>query len=89
MAKKITPSNVSYNTMLTDMFERFPELKAPIEKQVNKIKKNKAYTRILVEPSYAVRDQFPKTMSVRVECFVDKKVDYTFSMSFRSAWKEY
>jgi hypothetical protein len=85
--KEITVSLVHYNETLTALMKRFPEIKTPIEKQVEKLEKTKEYNRIIVGMVYTSRDAFPKSMSIRIECFDGKKPNpYTFAMHFKSQW---
>lgn len=80
-------SKVNYNSTLLDLMKRFPEMKSPIEKQVAKLEK-KSYDRIIVGLTYSSRDSFPKSMSVKIECFDGKNPSpYTFSMHFTCKWQ--
>lgn len=82
--KEITPSIVHYNETLLDITKRFPEISSSVEKHVDKAVKTNKYEKIIVGLAYSLRDGFPKSMSVKIEC-LGKKPSETI-LHFKSKW---
>jgi len=85
--KNITASLVHYNEMIIEMMKRFPEMKPQIEKCVNKLSASKKYHRIIVGTTYSSRDSFPKSLTIKIECFDGSNPKpFVESLHFKSKW---